>query len=35
LSNKGGEGAVREALDLILGHKGLIEGLIEGFINQK
>jgi len=35
LSCRGGEGAVREALDLILNHKGLTEGLIEGFINQE
>ncbi|EKD84436.1 MAG: Phosphatase kdsC [uncultured bacterium] len=35
LSSKGGHGAVREATDLILGHKGLIENLIKGFINQE
>ena len=35
LSSRGGEGAVREALDLILINKGLMDGLIEGFINQE
>lgn len=32
LSASGGHGAVREAVDLILGHKGLLEKLIQGFI---
>ncbi|PKL48040.1 MAG: 3-deoxy-D-manno-octulosonate 8-phosphate phosphatase [Candidatus Riflebacteria bacterium HGW-Riflebacteria-2] len=35
LSTRGGHGAVREAIDLMLDRKGLIEGLIEGFINQE
>jgi len=35
LSTCGGSGAVREAIDLILDRKGLIDGLIEGFINQE
>jgi len=35
LSTKGGHGAVREAVDLILAHKGLTEALIRGFINQE
>lgn len=35
LSARGGDGVLREASDLILGHKGLVESLITGFINQE
>ena len=35
LSASGGHGVIREAVDLILGYKGLMDDLIKGFINQE
>jgi 3-deoxy-D-manno-octulosonate 8-phosphate phosphatase (KDO 8-P phosphatase) len=34
LSTSGGHGAVREAIDLILGHKGLLEQLVQSYITS-
>lgn len=35
LTATGGDGVLREVSDLILSHKGLVEKLIKGFINQE
>lgn len=34
LASEGGHGAVREAIDIILSNKGLLEGLIDSFANR-
>lgn len=34
LTNSGGQGAIREVVDLILTHKGLMEELVESFANR-
>lgn len=35
LSSKGGHGVVREVVDIILHHKGLMEGLVADFLTEK